>query len=333
VREFLEGGAGREVTLRRNTAMFDELGFAPTVMNGRPSPELSTSFLGMQLSLPVITAPFGADRLFHAEGQRDVVRAAATAGTVSIVPEASSFSLEELASTAPQSARIGQLHPVGEEIDVAFMAQRYEAAGYAALCVTVDFATPGWREHNLRSGYVISREVVGGNFLPDSQRPMEQALGQLVVHDDPVWTWEKLASSLANSTLPWIAKGIMTPMDAVAAVEAGASAVLVSNHGGRQLDGVPSTIEVLPSIVRAVGGSVAIAFDSGIRSGADVVKAIALGADVVVIGRLAAYGLAAGGRAGVERTFDLLRDEMTTVLRLLGHGDITEIGPSAVVAF
>lgn len=329
--DFLERGSGDETTLNRNREQFSRWGFSPRPMSGLAAPSLSTTLFGHQLALPVLTAPFGADRLFHPDGQRAVVRSAAGAGVLSIVPEASSFPLEQLRSDAPASAKVGQFHPMGAPENVLRIIRRYEAAGYEALCVTLDCPTPGWREHNLRNGYVISSDVVGGNYPPGDEVAMEQALGQLFPHDEPVWSWEQLSRMMANTSLPWIAKGILDPIDAGAAVTAGASAVLVSNHGGRQLDGVPSSIEALAPIASELGGQVPVLLDSGIRTGADIIKAVALGADAVVIGRLAAYGLAAAGQSGVDRVFELLAAEMKIILTLLGHGSIGDIGPQALL--
>jgi isopentenyl diphosphate isomerase/L-lactate dehydrogenase-like FMN-dependent dehydrogenase len=332
IRDFLEGGAGAEFTLRRNLEAFNAWTFSPRVMSGNDFPSTATSFLGIDLALPVLTAPFGADKLFHPEGQRAVTKAAAAAGTASIVPEASSFSLEELAAGAPTAAVIGQLHPMGLRENVIKIIRRYEDVGYRALCLTVDCPTVGWREHNLRNGYVVTNDVVGGNYSPGSESAMEEALGQLYVHQVPVWSWEQLQGVMSETTLPWIAKGILTPTDARRAADAGAAAVLVSNHGGRQLDGSPSSLEVLPAIAAELHGEIPIALDSGIRRGSDVLKALALGADVVIIGRLAAYGLAANGQEGVEKVFELLQREMLTTLQLLGRGDARDLDAQAVTA-
>jgi isopentenyl diphosphate isomerase/L-lactate dehydrogenase-like FMN-dependent dehydrogenase len=330
-REFLEGGSGSEVTLKRNMSAFDSVGFATTTMSGRGFPGLSTSLLGIDLHLPILTAPFGADKLFHSEGQKAVTRAAQAVGVASIVPEASSFSLETLAEGAPKAAVIGQFHPLGTDENFLKMLHRYEDAGYQALCLTVDCPTPGWREHNLRNGYVITQDVVGGNYPPGGEVAMQEALGQLYAHKEPVWSWEKISGLMRTTKLPWIVKGILTARDARAAINAGASVIYVSNHGGRQLDGVQATIEALPAIVAEVAGEVPVILDSGIRRGSDVVKAIALGATAVVIGRLAAYGLASGGQQGVERVFKLLEREMQIVLQLLGAGSIRELTSDAVI--
>lgn len=329
VRDFLEGGAGDEITVRRNRAAFDRWAFVPRVMSGRPVPSTAGEFLGIPLELPVLTAPFGADRLFHEEGQVAVARANAAAGTASIAPEAGSHAIEEVAGAAPSAAAIGQFHPLGTDDGFLRMMRRYEAAGYRALCLTCDCPTGGWRERNLRNRFSPDETVIGGNY--GGPEEFEAVFGQLFEQDAPVWTWEKLGGLLAQGTLPWIAKGIMTADDARAAVAAGASGLLVSNHGGRQLDGQRASLDVLPEVRDAVGPTVPIALDSGIRRGADVVKAIALGADAVVLGRLAVYGLAAGGEAGVSRVLQLLRDEVRNILTLLGRGDLAEIGPDALV--
>ncbi len=330
VRDFLEGGAGDEVTLRRNRRAFERWAFRPRIMSGRPMPGTATRFMGVDLALPVLTAPFGADALFDPEGQLAVARANQQAGTASIAPEAGSNSIESIAQMAPSAAAFGQFHPLGSDESFSRMLGRFEAAGYQGLCITCDCPTAGWRERNLRNRFSPAFTVIGGNYAAGSEE-MTEVFGQLFEQQAPVWSWEHLSSLLRETSLPWMAKGIMTPEDALAAVEAGASALLVSNHGGRQLDDQLASLDVLPSIRAAVGPDVEIAMDSGIRRGADVVKAIALGADVVVLGRLAVYGLAAGGEAGVLRVLELLREEIVTVLTLLGRGDIAELDASALV--
>jgi 4-hydroxymandelate oxidase len=207
--------------------------------------------------------------------------------------------------------------------------RRYEDAGYRGLCITCDVPIEGWRQRDLRNRYLPELALFGGNYS-SVERALGQ-LGQLLERAAPVWSWHKLGGLLAQSALPWIAKGIMTVDDSRAAVAVGATALVVSNHGGRQLDGQRASLDVLPEIREAVGPGIGIALDSGIRSGADVVKAIALGADVVVIGRLAAYGLAAGGEAGLLRVLELLRDEITTILTLLGRGGVAELNMDALV--
>jgi isopentenyl diphosphate isomerase/L-lactate dehydrogenase-like FMN-dependent dehydrogenase len=325
-RDFLEGGAGEETTLQRNRRAFERWAFLPRVMSGLPSPATATRFLGVDLAIPVLTAPFGADGLFDPDGHVAVARANATFGTASIVPEAGSHSLEEIAAAAPGSAVFGHIHPLGTDEGFVRLMRRYEDAGYRGLCIACDSPIVGWRERNLRNRFLPDYALFGGNYAS-----VEQALGQLLEQQAPVWSWAKLGGLLAQSILPWMAKGIMTVDDARAAVAAGASALLVSNHGGRQLDGQRASLDALPEIRDAVGPEIGIALDSGIRRGADIVKAIALGADVVVIGRLAAYGLAAGGEAGLLRVLELLRAEITTILTLLGRGSLADLNRDALV--
>lgn len=327
---FLQGGSGSELTLDRNRAAFDRIRFVPRAMSGLPYPSTSTSLFGVELRIPVLTAPFGAEGYFHPEGHLAVGRANERFGTCGVVPEAGTYSVEEVAAAAPRSALVGQLHPMGSEANFVSMVRRYEAAGYQALCLTVDCPTPGWREHNLRHDFNIDNRVVGGNYPPGAEIDMERALGQLHPQTEAIWSWAKVTELMTVTSLPWLAKGVLTAPDAVAALDAGAAGVVVSNHGGRQLDGVRSAIEALVPIVDALAGQGTILLDSGIRRGSDVVKAIALGAHAVLIGRLSAYGLAAAGEDGAYRVLDLLRQEIETVLVLLGRGGVTDIGRDAV---
>jgi isopentenyl diphosphate isomerase/L-lactate dehydrogenase-like FMN-dependent dehydrogenase len=330
VLEFLDSGAGDEVTLRRNRDAFARWAFRPRAMSGRPVPSTATTFLGIPLALPVLTAPFGGDRLFHPEGHVAVARANATEGVASIVPEIGSFALEELAAAAPAAARLAQLHPMGPPDNFVAMLGRIERAGYQAVCVTVDAAAYGWRDRVLRRRFSPDMSVGMGNYPPDGDFTLEEVFGAFFTRDQPAWSWEQLSELMAETTLPWIAKGILTGKDAELAAAAGASGVVVSNQGGRQLDGAPGALDQLPEVAAAVGGQLQIALDSGIRRGSDIVTAVALGADVVVLGRLAAYGLAAGGEPGVRRVLQLLRDEIVTVLILLGRGDISELDRTAL---
>jgi 4-hydroxymandelate oxidase len=328
-RDFLEGGAGEETTLRRNRRAFERWAFNPRVMSGLPAPSTATRFLGVDLALPVLTAPFGADGLFHPEGQVAVARANARAGTASIVPEAGTYPLEEVAAATPGSSLFGQIHPMGTDEGFLKIVRRYQDSGYRGLCVTCDVPIQGWRDRNLRNRYLPDYSLFAGNYASIDEAFAQ--LGQLVDQEAPVWPWIKLGGLLAAGSLPWMAKGIMTVDDALAAVAVGATALVVSNHGGRQLDGQRASLDVLPEIRDAVGPDIGIALDSGIRRGADIVKAVALGADVVVIGRLAAYGLTVGGESGVGRVLELLRAEITTILTLLGRGSLADLSRDALV--
>jgi isopentenyl diphosphate isomerase/L-lactate dehydrogenase-like FMN-dependent dehydrogenase len=321
---YLESGAGTEMTLRANREAFSRWVIRPRPMSGVTDPKTSTEFLGIPLSAPVLTAPFGGDALFAPEGHLAVARANAACGIASIVPELGSFSYEEVAAAAPAAARIGQLHPY-DSLDAA--AARIKAAGYDVLCVTVDCPTIGFRARNRMARFHLDPAIWGGNILHDGSLNFASTYGARIV---PAWTWDQLAEATARHGMPWIAKGILTAEASEAALTAGASAVLVSNHGGRQVDPAAASLDVLPEIVAAVSGRVPVLLDSGVRTGADVFIALALGASAVVIGRLAAYGLAAAGEHGVRRTIDLLTQELHILMTLAGVPDIPSFAPGLV---
>jgi 4-hydroxymandelate oxidase len=240
------------------------------------------------------------------------------------VPEVGSFSYEDVAAAAPAAARIGQLHPFDSFDPVA---RRIKNAGYDALCVTVDCATMGWRVKSKMSRGYPDPAVWSGNVTHDGEPNVASTYRGGII---PNWTWDQLAEATARHGLPWIAKGILTPESAIEAVNAGASAILVSNHGGRQVDPAPASLDALPEIAQAVNGQVPLLLDSGVRTGADVFLALALGASAVVIGRLAAYGLAAAGEHGVRRTIELLTAELRTLMILAGVPDIASLTAGTV---
>jgi isopentenyl diphosphate isomerase/L-lactate dehydrogenase-like FMN-dependent dehydrogenase len=321
---YLESGAGTELTLRANREAFSRWVIRPRPMTGVSDPKINTSLLGIPLSVPVLTAPFGGDALFARDGHLAVARANAACGTASIVPEVGSFSYEEVAAAAPAAARIGQLHP-HDSFDVS--AARIKAAGYDALCVTVDCPIVGFRARNRMARLGLDPVIWSGNVLRDGSPNVASSYGEHIV---PTWTWDQLAEATARHGMPWIAKGILTAEAAAAAMDAGASAILVSNHGGRQVDPSPASLDALPEVAAAVAGQVPVLLDSGVRTGADVFLALALGASAVVIGRLAAYGLAAAGERGVARTIELLATELRILMTLAGVPDVASLTPGTV---
>lgn len=327
VADFLEGGAGTETTVRANRSAFERRVIRPRPMSGVSEPRTDTTFLGIPLGLPVLTAPFGGDGLFHPDGHLAVARANESCGTASIVPEAGTYSFERVAEVAPVAARIAQLHPFDH---FGQGAGRAREAGYSALCVTVDCPTAGFRVRNRINRFDPDLEFFAGNAAGAGTPGVAEMFTQLIAHGAPAWDWARLADATARCGLPWIAKGVLTAEAAERAIEAGASAILVSNHGGRQLDPAPATLDALPEVAAAVAGRVPIALDSGVRTGADVFLALALGADVVVLGRLAIYGLAANGEAGVRRTLELLAEELRTLMILAGVPTISDFGPALV---
>ena len=318
---YLEGGSGAERTLRWNEEAFGRFVIRPTVCTGEAVPDLTCTLLGTALAMPILVAPFGLDRIFHPDGHRAVVRGAAVAGTVAIASSSSGYPLEEVHAASPEGAwafQVSALGPVG----VAERAARRAAdAGYRALCITVDTPRPGWRERTLEDDAPPSAvELASANYGPDDNAlRMAGAVG---------WTWEMVAALGAAAGIPWLAKGVLTAADARAAVAHGAAAVIVSNHGGRQLDGAPAAIDALPEVVAAVGAEVPVIVDGGIRHGSDVLVALALGATAVGIGRPAAWGLTAGGADGVARVLQILGEEYAIARTLAGGLTVDRGGPT-----
>jgi isopentenyl diphosphate isomerase/L-lactate dehydrogenase-like FMN-dependent dehydrogenase len=322
---FLDGGAGEEASVRGNREAFSRWQFVPRALSGVAPPRTGTSFLGVELSMPVLTGPFGADRLLHQDGHLAVARADAAFGIASIVPQAASYSLEQIAREAPQAARFFQVHAAGSQDDFVRLASAAKDAGYTALCVTVDGYPIGARDRLLSTGFDPDPAVVLANYPDDPADLLATTRFEL-----PVWTWETLAAVHERVDLPMLVKGVLTAADACAAVDAGAAAVLVSNHGGRHLDWAPAPLDQLPSIVAEVGDKVPVALDGGVRRGTDVLKALALGADVVVLGRAAAMGLAAAGETGVQRVLELVHAELFTTMAHCGRETIASIDSSLV---
>jgi len=258
----------------------------------------ATSVLGTEVTFPVLVAPMAFQGLAHADGERAMAQGAAAAGTIMCLSTLSTLSLEEAAEAAPAAPRWFQLYWGPDRAKVQDLLARAEAAGYLAIVVTVDLPEVGRRERDLRTGFVT----------PTS-------LSQVT---DNSLTWRDLEWLRAQTALPVLIKGILIAEDAVLATEAGVDGIVVSNHGGRQLDGVAASLDALPEVVEAVGDRAEVLVDGGVRRGTDVVKALALGAKAVLVGRAALYGLAVDGAAGVERVLTLLREELELALALCG---------------
>jgi isopentenyl diphosphate isomerase/L-lactate dehydrogenase-like FMN-dependent dehydrogenase len=307
--DYLTGGAESETTMRRNRLGLDSLAFRPRILVDVSSIDTSTTFLGHRLRIPVMLAPIGSLQLLTPEAGVAVAKAAEEFGTINFVSSVTQPSLEEIAAAA-RTPKIFQLYVAGDLKWVESLLARVKDAGYSALCLTVDTAIYGRRERQMMD-----------RWLPPSRR-------QTGYEYRTALTWETMDAIKEIAGLPFILKGVATAEDAAIAVERGVSAVYVSNHGGRQLDHGRATIEMLPEIVAAVGGEAEIVVDGGIARGSDVVKAIALGAKAVAIGKLQGWGLGAAGKEGLVRVLELLENEITVTMGLLGATRVDQLKPA-----
>jgi isopentenyl diphosphate isomerase/L-lactate dehydrogenase-like FMN-dependent dehydrogenase len=354
---YIDGGAEAEVTLRENRRAFDSVTFRPRVAVAVPAPDLRTRVLGIDLSMPVLLAPVGYCRVMHPGGEVAAARAAGKAGTAYILSTVSGHSLENVkaASTGPVWF---QLYLTGGRESAEQAMHRAQASGYSVLVITIDSSVIGLREREVRDGM---NELLRGDiwsqipFLPQLfARPRWLLrfllhgglpnMPNIVASDKRPLRVRDAHTSMKRAAFSWndmtwirdiwkgpiVIKGVLSAEDAQRSLDHGARAVVVSNHGGRQLDGVPASLRVLPEIVSAVNGRAEILLDSGIRRGSDVVKAICLGAGAVLCGRAYAYGLAAAGEAGVTRALQILRDDLGRTLQLLGCTSIGELNRSYV---
>ncbi|MGH8890513.1 MAG: alpha-hydroxy acid oxidase [Acidothermaceae bacterium] len=315
------GGAESEVTLRRNRSAFEYLAFRTQVLRGVRHRDMATSFLGIPLSLPVMLAPVGSIKLFDADGALACARAAEIAGTAAFIGTLASPSLDIVSagSTAPL---FFQLYLADGRSRTQSLVRRAEAANYKGICLTVDSAVYGRRERDIHNRF-RPRERDKPNVTVTSEDAPANS-------DDyrAAATWEDVDWLRSITNLPIMLKGIMTADDARRAVDRGVDVVYVSNHGGRQLDHNAATIEVLPEVVAAVDRRAEVLVDGGIMRGTDILKALALGARAVLIGKLMAWGLAAGGVTGLARTLELLRVEMSVSMANIGVSSVAELSPA-----
>jgi isopentenyl diphosphate isomerase/L-lactate dehydrogenase-like FMN-dependent dehydrogenase len=313
---YFAGGAGDEHTLRQNAAAFTRWQLRPRVLVDVGQVSTAATVLGTDVALPLLVAPTAFQRLAHPEGELATARAAAAAGTIMCLSTLSSVSPADLAAAAPGAPQWFQLYWSQDRGFTRELLAAVAGAGFRALVLTVDLPVAGQRERDVRAAFAPPEDLPLPNLPVTLQREdFDRMLGRLV---DPALTWRDLEWLRETCSLPLVVKGILTVEDALLAVEHGAAGVIVSNHGGRQLDGVPATLDVLPEVAEAVGERVEVLFDGGIRRGTDVLKALALGARAACAGRAILWGLAAGGEQGVRRVLELLRDELEHGLQLLG---------------
>ena len=350
--DFVDGGAEDEVTLRRNRAAFEDIELVPQVLRDVDAIDLKTEILGCPSSLPLVLAPTGGTGLIRSGGEIDLAAAASVLGIPCTVSTMASRSLEEVAAVTTGPLWF-QLYLVRDRGRCRDLIDRAKTAGYRALLLTVDTPVTGGRERDLRNDFTLP-PTIGSTALVDGLRHPRWALQFLRgrtptlgnfddrgrgLRDPDVRAAAELDRSLSWSDLAWIQdawgmpivlKGVLSAADAHKAAAAGVGGIVVSNHGGRQLDGAPATIDVLAEIVAAVGDRMEVLLDSGVRRGADVVRALSLGARACLIGRAQLYGYAAGGRAGVERAVGLMGAELERTMRLLGARSLKDLDPGFV---
>ena len=355
--DYLDGGAEGEVTLRENCRAFQDVTFRPRHAVSLASCALGTRVLGFDLALPFLLAPVGYSRLMHPGGEVAAARAAGAAGTAYILSTISGHKLEDVkaGSTGPV---FYQLYLMGGRGAAEAVIDRARVAGFSALVVTIDTAVSGIRERDYRNGM---KELISGTVfekipyipellkhpgwlldyvrdggLPGLPNVIIPGKGQMPLVDinaalaAAAVTWGDLSWIREHWKGPIVVKGVLTGDDARRAVDEGAAAISVSNHGGRQLDGLPASVRALPEVVKAANGQVEVLMDGGVRRGTDIVKAICMGARAVLCGRAYAYGLAAAGEAGVTRAIEILRTDLERTLRLLGCPSVAALDRSYV---
>jgi isopentenyl diphosphate isomerase/L-lactate dehydrogenase-like FMN-dependent dehydrogenase len=340
IANYVGAGAGSEETIRANREAFRRRRIVPRMLRDVSRRDLSTTVLGTTMPAPLLLAPIGVQHGVHPEGELATARAAAAVGVPMIASTASHFSLEEIAAAGgPGAPRWFQLYwPNDPELARSFVT-RAEQAGYEAIVLTVDTFIPGWKPRDLQQAWLPFLEGRGvGNYFQDpvfraklELTPEEDpgmATGQfLAVQANPALSWNDLATLREMTSLPIVIKGIQHVDDAREAVRRGVDGIVVSNHGGRQVDGAIGSLDALPAITEAVSGEFAVLFDSGVRSGSDVLKALALGADAVCLGRPYLWGLALDGQAGVEVVLKMVLAELDLTMALCGLTRLEEIGP------
>ena len=324
--DYIAGGATDEISVDRNRRAYASWALRPRVLRDVSAPDLSTTVLGTKINLPVLIAPCGGHKRAHPEGELATYRAATACGTVLAVSANSNTSFEDLAKAANGHLWV-QMYPFRDKEMTQDWLRRAKENGYKAVVVTLDSQWPPKRERNIRNNYRRTRGVNYPGASVDTPRPA----GRAGEGSDPAATWKDLAWIKAAADLPVVAKGIMTGEDVELCVEVGADGVIVSNHGGRHLDNTLATVEVLSEAVAAANGKLEIYLDGGIRRGADVVKAIALGAKAVFIGRPLFWGLAVDGEKGVVRVLDILREEIEITMAKCGRPKIADIDATVVV--
>jgi 4-hydroxymandelate oxidase len=326
---YFAGGAGDERTLQRNVEAFAEWELRPRVLVDVSEVSTRATVLGAEVEMPILVAPVAFQRLAHPDGEPAMACAARAAGTIMCVSTLATAAPTECASAAGPGRRWMQLYMFRDRGISRALVDEATAAGYEAIVLTVDAPYAGPRERDLRTGFALPAEV-RTPAIDAASGGRELTVAEVFGLVDPSLTWSDLEALVADTELPILVKGVLTAADAELAIEHGAAGVVVSNHGARQLDAVPASIDVLPEVVDAVGDRVEVLMDGGVRRGTDVAVALAIGAKAVMVGRPALWGLAVDGQAGAERALEMLRAELELALALLGCPSPTELSPAHV---
>jgi 4-hydroxymandelate oxidase len=330
---YIAGAAGDEMTAGRNRQAFGSIRLKPRVLVDASQLDTKLELLGVQMSLPILLAPVAYHKLAHPDGEMATVRGAGRSGTALVVSTYATVSLENIAKAATSPLWM-QLYVNPDRTFTRELVRRAEGAGYSALCLTVDSPVFGTRNREQREGFSLPRGAKAENLRSlgtRTQSILHAAIGGVyspIV--DPSLQWKDVDWLCSFAKLPVVLKGILAPEDARLAMEHGAAAIIVSNHGGRNLDTAPATIEALPGIIEAVEGRIPVLLDGGVRRGTDVLKALALGATAVLIGRPYAWGLAVGGAAGVAEVLRILHDEFRAAMALCGTCSLKQITRAAL---
>ncbi|CAG9794750.1 unnamed protein product [Diatraea saccharalis] len=327
--EYFRNGATEQQTLAENRLAFRRLRILPKCLMGITGADLRTTILGHEVSMPVGIAPSAMQKTAHHDGEVAIAKAAQAEGTIYTLSTASTCSIEEVASAAPDAIKWFQVYVFRDREVTRKLVMRAEKAGFKALLLTVDTPVFGIIRSDIRNSYAFAEHLKLANFVEyfsksdNADDDMKDYVGKLF---EKTLTWEDVKWLKSITKLPVIAKGILRAEDAVKAAEMGCSGILVSNHGARQLDGLPATIEVLPEVVDALKNyNVEVYMDGGVTTGNDVYKALALGAKMVLVGRPALWGLAVGGQAGVQRTLNILRTELESTVQIAGTPTVADI--------
>jgi isopentenyl diphosphate isomerase/L-lactate dehydrogenase-like FMN-dependent dehydrogenase len=329
---YFAGGACDEQTLGENVAAFSRLKLRPRMLVDVSEVSAATTVLGTEVSMPLLVAPTAIQKMCHPDGESATARAAAAAGTVMTVSTIATATPAEVAAAAPGAPRWFQLYCFEDEGVTRALVEEAVEHDYSAIVLTVDAPRAGRRERDLRTGFEVPADITIPSVAAALGHAAAVTPAQVFAMLDPTLTWRDLERIRGLSELPLLVKGVLTEEDARLACEAGVDGIVVSNHGGRQLDGVAATIDALPEVVDAVEGRVEVFVDGGIRRGTDVVKALALGARAAMVGRPVLWGLATGGEDGARHVLELLRDEIELALLLSGCPTPAAVTPAHVSA-